>query len=121
MKKHLLEFALGSLEVIEERKDSKGEKELDVKVMFQHADIVNGNNRRYGKGILEREIKRVQAEIDSGKKTVWGHAFHPQDGVGKAKDISHKWEKIWMEDDGRCFGKITILPTEAGNQRRQND
>lgn len=114
MKKNLLEYVLGSLEVVQERKDSKGEKELDVKVMFQQADIVNQNNRRYRKELLQREISKIQTEIDSGKKTVWGHAFHPADGLGKAQDISHKWEKIWMEENGTCFGKITILSTEAG-------
>lgn len=113
MKKNLLEYAIGSLEVVEERKDSKGEKELDVKVMFQQADIINGNGRRYKKGLLEREIKKIQTQIDRGT-TVWGHAFHPSDGVGRPQDISHKWKKIWMEDDGTCFGKITVLPTEAG-------
>jgi len=114
MKKNLLEFALGRLEIIQERSDSKGEKELLVKVKWQEADIVNENNRRYGKGLLEREIKRVQAEIDSGKKTIWGHSLHPPDGLGKAEDISHKWEKIWMENDGTCYGEITLLSTEAG-------
>ena len=114
MKKNLLEFALGSLEIIEERKNDKGDKELAVNVLFQHGGIINSNGRLYRKELLQREIDKLQVEIDSGKNTVWGHAFHPQDGLGKAQDISHRWNKVWMENDGKCYGEITILPTEAG-------
>lgn len=114
MKKNLLEYALGSLEVIEERKNDKDQKELDVQVKWQEADIVNQNNRLYGRALLEREIKRIQSEIDAGA-TIWGHGFHPADGLGKAQDISHKWKKVWLEDDGTAKGILTIVPTEAGN------
>lgn len=115
MKKNLLEYAFGSLEIIEERviDEAKGDKEIDVKVKWQHADIINQNHRLYGRAILERETKRIQAEIDAGT-TIWGHQFHPEDGLGKAQDISHKWKKVWIEDDGTAKGILTILPTEAG-------
>lgn len=62
---------------------------------------------------MEREIKKIQDQIDSGT-TIWGNSFHPQDGLGKAQDISHKWKKVWLENDGTAKGILTIVPTEAG-------
>lgn len=109
--KNLLEYQINPFKILAERKTDEG-TEQDVEVKWQHANIINNNNRRYRKKLLAREIDRIQSEIDAGK-TVWGNSYHPADGIGRAQDISHKWKKIWMEDDGTCKGVLTLVPTEA--------
>lgn len=104
------------VEILQERiiDEAKGDKELDVKVKWQHAGIINNNRRRYRPELLQREIGVVSATIKENKQTVWGGEFHPEDGIGKARNISHMWTKVWMNSDGVCEGNLTILSNPAG-------
>lgn len=88
MKKKFLEYQLTEFQLLEKRETSEG-TEQDVKVKWQHADKVNKNERLYRKGLLKREIEKTNAKMAKGE-TVWGHAFHPKDGIGRPQDISHK-------------------------------
>lgn len=110
---NLLEYISQDIKLLEKRETPKG-TEQDVEVIWQRAGVINNNQRRYRKELLEREIERIQAEIDSGK-TVWGCGFHPANGIGLPQDISHHWKRIWMENDGTCKGVLTLVPTKVGS------
>lgn len=110
--KHLFEFLPVQAEVLAERTTEKG-KEVDVLVKWQQADTINKNGRLYPRSILQREIKKLQSTIDAGE-TIYGHPFHPKDGVGQSDEVSHQWRKIWLNEKGECLGQLTILPTSKG-------
>lgn len=112
MKKKFLEYQLTEFELLEKRETSEG-TEQDVKVKWQHADKVNKNERLYRKGLLQREIEKTNSKMATGE-TIWGHAFHPKDGIGRPQDISHKWKSISMATDGVCTGVLTLVPTPVG-------
>lgn len=108
--KFLFEYDSQMPEVLTERKDTG---EVDVKVCWQQADKLNKNNRIYSKKLLSRVVKEANEKIASGE-TIWGLPYHPLDGFGRASDISHYWKKLWLEDDGRAMGVLTLLPTSEG-------
>jgi len=105
------------LEILEERvvDEKKDDRELDIKALWQHAGVININNRRYRKELLEREIGKTMNLIQTGE-SVWGLGFHPGDGLGKPQDISHVWTRVWMNPDGICKGTLTVLPTTLGKE-----
>jgi hypothetical protein len=111
--RHLFEYLLVEAKNITERTNANGEKEVDCLVKWQQADQINGNGRLYPRPILEREIKKIQADIDIGE-TVYGHPFHPPDGVGTSDEISHEWKKVWLNEKGEALGQLTVLPTSRG-------
>lgn len=112
----ILEYMPVDVEIIQERviDEAKGDRELDVKVKWQHAGIINNNRRRYREELLQREIGIISKTIKENKQTVWGGEFHPEDGIGKARNISHMWTKVWMSPSGVCEGNLTILSNPAG-------
>lgn len=111
----ILEYSPATVEILAEKivDEKSGDKELDVKVLWQKAGVVNNNGRRYRKELLQREIKKISERIKNGE-TVWGSHMHPEDGVGETEDISHKWNSVGMNKDGICEGELTILPTASG-------
>jgi len=110
--REILEYIPTTCQILGEGTDKKGEQTLRVLVKWQQAGKINGNKRRYRKELLEREIERLSPLMKGGE--VWGSSYHPEDGVGKVSDITHSWEKVWMEPSGECFGEIEVLPTSSG-------
>jgi hypothetical protein len=112
--KILLEYQPVEIEVVDERivDEKTGDKELDIDVIWQKADKINSNSRRYRKKVLEKEIDRLQKPLKN--KEVFGAAYHPIDGIGETTDVSHRWNKIWMDKEGTCKGNLTVLPTSKG-------
>ena len=78
----------------------------------QRADTLNGNGRKYGRGILEREVKNYQKLIDENRAL--GELDHPDSSVVELSKVSHKVTKLWMEGDD-VYGKLQVLPTPSGN------
>jgi len=112
MGKVLLEFSAPQCQIIREEVDEKtNERVMWVAVKWQHAEIVNGNKRRYSRAILQREMERLQPQLSKG--AVYGASYHPKDDA-EVPDISHIWESYKMEDDGSCVGVIKVLPTDQG-------
>lgn len=112
-RREILEYMPGTCEILSEGKDKQGSDTLRAKVLWQAAGVINGNKRRYRKEILEREIKRLTPKIAEGE--VWGCSYHPEDGVGRVQDISHQWQKVWLDEKtGECFGELEVLGTSAG-------
>ncbi len=112
----ILNILFEDFEILEERvvDEKLGTKELDVNVKWGQAfPYITNNDRAYRPELLEREIKKINERIAKGD-TVWGASYHPADGLGKTGDVSHMWKKVWMEKDGTCKGKLTIVPTTEG-------
>jgi len=103
MKKNLIEFL----------KTEGQKKDTGVTVIWQRADTINSNGRLYPRAVLEKEINRINNKIASGE-TVYGQSFHPEDGYGRADQLTHEWKKVWMEPDGICKGVISFLDTDKG-------
>lgn len=114
--KNFFEHQAVNARIIAERTTDKG-KELDIEVKFQQADEINANKRLYSRALLNRELKKISQKIERGA-SIWAHSFHPSDGVGRPQDIAGRWNKVWMENDGSCYGQMTILPTTAGQTMR---
>jgi len=112
----LLESIIADVVIITERitNEARGDIEMDILVKkWQEAETINANGRRYRKGLLLREIDIVNERIAAGE-SVWGHPFHPKDGQGNTDEVSHKWTKVWMNEDLTCGGNVTVLPTTTG-------
>jgi len=109
----LVEGQEAGAEILAEGVNSEGKKEVDVEVLWQRADVPNRNNRVYPKSLLDREIKKINQRIENGE-TIWGAAYHPPDAFGKPTEISHKWKKVWMENDGVCKGVLSLVDTRVG-------
>jgi len=78
----------------------------------QRAETLNGNGRKYGKEILEREVQNYQKLI--GVNRALGELDHPDSSVVELSKVSHKVTKLWMDGDD-VYGKIQVLPTPSGN------
>ena len=109
-----LEFFSTKPKIIDEEviDEQTGDKVLRVEVKWQHADIINTNNRKYKKELLQREMDRLQSAIKEGE--VYGASYHPQSGSAEVDDVSHIWEKVYMNDAGECLGIAKVLPTQRG-------
>lgn len=91
-------------------REAKGNQLPQLQVVWQKSGVINKNGRMYPKEVLQKAIEKIQPLIKERK--VLGASFHPKQP--QADDISHRWDKIWMEDDGVCRGTITLLPTQTG-------
>jgi hypothetical protein len=112
-RREILEYIPITCKILEEKPDKRGEPSLRVLVKWQQVDKVNGNRRVYRRPLLEREIGRLSPMMRGGE--VWGSSYHPEDGVGRVGDITHSWEKAWIDEKtGECFGEIEVLPTSNG-------
>jgi len=112
----LFESLIAEVEILDEKIVNKitGDAELYIKVKkWQESDIINKNGRLYPEALLQREIDIMMERIEKGE-AIYGHPFHPRDGQGKTDEVSHKWTKVWMNEDGTCGGLITVLPTTTG-------
>lgn len=108
----ILEIGNPQFEVIEKKKDKKGENYLRASAIWQRVDFINSNSRLYPRKILEKEINRLDESIKAGQ--VVGLSHHPPDAHGKVNDVSHIWESISIDKDGMCRGTLTVIPTEDG-------
>jgi len=111
----ILEYRTPDVEVLEEKKvsESSEDREIQVRVTWQQAGTINNNNRRYRRELLEREVRKIMERINRGE-TVWGCAYHPSDGLGETSDVTHKWNRVWIDEKGHCGGDLTVLPTQKG-------
>lgn len=110
-----LKFTNTRVKILKETLDEKsGDPTLKVQVKWQQADKININNRSYPEKILRSEIERIQENVNAGRVT--GSAYHPSGRDANTIDVSHKWDKVWMEDDGSCLGIATIIPTSVGKE-----
>jgi hypothetical protein len=79
---------------------------------FGRVDKPTQNGRRYSRALMQREIDRLQPQIES--RGCYGELDHPSDGKTKFARVSHLITKLKIEDDGRVMGEAELLDTPAG-------
>ena len=108
-----LEFEAVNATILEEILDEQTKDyTMRVQVKWQHGGIINRNGRMYPQELLNREIDRLQEQITNGE--IYGASYHPTTGVANINDVSHIWNKVWIDENGECYGECTVLPTRTG-------
>jgi len=79
---------------------------------FAHADIPTANNRRYGRGIFESNLKRLAPHIEA--RGVYGETDHPADGRTLFQRVSHIITHLDLKENGELFGGWDLLDTPNG-------
>jgi len=102
-------------EVSHNIKIDKSDDGLSIVGIFSSAELMNINGRKYPKGLLEREIKKVNEKVNN--KSLWGELGHPA-----TPDINPDKIAILVEglswDKNNVIGKAKVLPTPMGNIAR---
>jgi hypothetical protein len=92
--------------------ETGGKKNYKIRGIFLQSDIKNRNGRVYGKDILEKEVKRYNAEFIN-KKRAFGELGHPDGPTVNLERVSHMITKLAPE--GTNFvGEAKIMNTPYG-------
>lgn len=78
---------------------------------FARANLATENKRMYPRTLWEREIKRLDKQIQERK--TYGELDHPMDGRTQLKRVSHLITNLHMEGDV-MMGEAEILDTAEG-------
>ena len=99
--------------VTEAKDDGNGGKSMYMEGIFVQGNKLNQNKRVYPANEIQKAVHAIQGRIDEGY-SVLGEADHPDDLQVNLDRVSHKIEKMWMNDqDG--YGRLKLLPTPMGN------
>jgi hypothetical protein len=93
--------------------DDKDGKTLYLKGIAIQGGVRNANQRIYPVDEIERAVKTLNDQIQSGY-SVLGEADHPEDLKVNLDRVSHMITQMWMEGPNG-YGKMKILPTPMGN------
>jgi hypothetical protein len=93
--------------------DDKDGKNLHLKGIAIQGGIRNANQRVYPVDEIERAVKTLNEQIQSGY-SVLGEVDHPDDLKVNLDRVSHMITNMWMEGPNG-YGKFKILPTPMGN------
>ena len=93
--------------------DDKDGKSLYLKGIAIQGGIRNANQRVYPVDEIERAVKTLNQQIESGY-SVLGEVDHPDDLKVNLDRVSHMITQMWM-DGPNGYGKFKILPTPMGN------
>jgi hypothetical protein len=106
----LITEEIESVEVLTETVN--GKKTLYIQGPFLQTETTNRNNRRYGRAVMEREVKRYTEQYIC-KGRALGELGHPDGPTVNLDRVSHKI--ISLEQRGNDFiGKAQILSTPMG-------
>jgi hypothetical protein len=106
----LITEEIESVEVLTETVN--GKKTLYIQGPFLQTETTNRNNRRYGRVVMEREVKRY-TENYICKGRALGELGHPDGPTVNLDRVSHKI--VSLEQRGNDFiGKAQILSTPMG-------
>ena len=90
-------------------------KNMYIVGIFSSAEIENNNKRKYKKGILEREVTKVEEKMNN--RCLWGELSHPSNPEINPERISHLVESLeWKNND--VYGRAKILDTPMGKIAR---
>jgi len=90
-------------------------KNMYIVGIFSSAEIENNNKRKYKKGILEREVTKVEEKMKN--RCLWGELSHPSNPEINPERISHLVESLeWKNND--VYGRAKILDTPMGKIAR---
>ncbi len=101
-------------EVVKENKD--GKERVRFRGVFQRADVVNENGRRYPRKVIEKAIKEFEERIKEGRAV--GTLEHPLDGITRLDAISHKIVSLELKESGEVVGEFEVLDTSKGKDLR---
>jgi hypothetical protein len=101
-------FSFGEISLLSEGKSGGPMK---FKGIFSEAERPNGNKRVYSRGLLEREVKKLQGKIDS--RQLLGELDHPSDEIVHLGNVSHVITKLSLQGN-HVMGEGEVLNTPAG-------
>lgn len=118
MRQYLAEGAKGAFPFVVDRSKAfvaesrpDGKNIWRIPGLFSECDKVNGNGRRYGRKVWEKNLQpgsTLQTLIE--KNAAFGLIEHPADGkVTLKSDISHAVTSAKLNEDGTVTGEITII------------
>ena len=92
--------------------ETNGKKDYKIRGVFLQSELKNRNGRVYPKDILEKEVKRYNAEFIN-KKRAFGELGHPDGPTVNLERVSHMITKLYP--DGQNFiGEAKIMNTPYG-------
>ena len=101
-------FSFGEVSLISE---GKSNGPLKFKGIFSEAERPNGNRRVYSRTLLEREVKKLQGQIND--RRLLGELDHPSDEVVHLGNVSHVITKLSLQGN-HVMGEGEVLNTPAG-------
>jgi len=101
-------FSFGEVSLISE---GKSNGPLKFKGIFSEAERPNGNKRVYSRTLLEREVKKLQGQIND--RRLLGELDHPSDEVVHLGNVSHVITKLSLQGN-HVMGEGEVLNTPAG-------
>src|SRR5210317_110478 len=92
--------------------ETNGKKDYKIRGIFLQSELQNRNGRVYPKDILDKEVKRYNAEFIN-KKRAFGELGHPDGPTVNLERVSHMITKLYP--DGQNFiGEAKIMNTPYG-------
>lgn len=85
---------------------------IRIRGPFGHCEVPTANNRRYGRKVMESNIKALGESMR--RRRVFGELDHPADGATSLKRVSHIITDLKIESDGQIVGVAEPLPTPYG-------
>ena len=101
-------FSFGEVSLISEGRSGGP---LRFKGIFSEADRPNGNKRVYSKRLLEREVKKLQGQIND--RRLLGELDHPSDEIVHLGNVSHVITNLSIQGN-HVMGEGEVLNTPAG-------
>jgi hypothetical protein len=92
--------------------ENNGNKNYKIRGVFLQTEIKNRNGRVYPKDILDKEVKRYNAEFIN-KKRAFGELGHPDGPTVNLERVSHMIMKLYP-DDSNFIGEAKIMNTPYG-------
>jgi hypothetical protein len=92
--------------------ENNGNKNYKIRGVFLQKEIKNRNGRVYPKDILDKEVKRYNAEFIN-KKRAFGELGHPDGPTVNLERVSHMIMKLYP-DGSNFIGEAKIMNTPYG-------
>ena len=92
--------------------ETNGKKDYKIRGVFLQSDLKNRNGRVYPKDILNKEVKRYNAEFIN-KKRAFGELGHPDGPTVNLERVSHMITKLYPEG-ANFIGEAKIMNTPYG-------
>jgi len=92
--------------------EKNGKKEYKIKGVFLQSEIKNRNGRVYPKHILDKEVRRYNAEFIN-KNRAFGELGHPDGPTVNLERVSHMVKKLYPDGDN-FIGEAKIMNTPYG-------
>ena len=92
--------------------EANGNKNYKIRGVFLQTEIKNRNGRVYPKDILDKEVKRYNAEFIN-KKRAFGELGHPDGPTVNLERVSHMITKLYP-DGSNFIGEAKIMNTPYG-------